>query len=182
MEEVWRERSPLEFCDLFMVPVMREVGARWSRGDLGVIHEHCLAACYENFLGEKARALKPLSNASRVVCTSLPLDNHRLAIHASSVILRSLHVPTLYLGSNTPVDEIVAAAIQTDASAVVIAVSLAHPPDSQLRELSSIRRALPPSKDVCYGGQEAARAIDGVTFMPNFRILACWAAKYALPA
>ena len=181
MDEVWSYTSPLEFCDRFMGPVMREVGAAWSRGDLGVIHEHCLAACYETFLGTKARSLKPLKTTSRVVCTSLPLDNHRLAIHASSVILRSLQVPTLYLGSNTPVDEIVAAAIQTKAIAVVIAVSLAHPPEDQVRELSAIRRALAPEVEICYGGQQAARAIDGVTFMPTFNALACWAAKYAIP-
>ncbi len=181
MEESWSESTPLEFCDQFMVPVMRSVGAAWSRGDLGIIHEHCVAACFETFLGEKSRTLTPLTSTSRVVCTSLPLDNHRLAIHASSVILRSLNVPTLYLGSNTPVDEIVAAAIQTNATAVVIAVSLAHPADAQVRELSAIRRALPPHVDICYGGQQAARAIDGVTFMPSFNGLACWASKYAIP-
>jgi DNA-binding transcriptional MerR regulator/methylmalonyl-CoA mutase cobalamin-binding subunit len=182
MEEVWSYTTPLEFTDRFMVPVMRSVGAAWSRGDLGVIHEHCLAACFETFLGLQARLLSAPNTVSRVVCTSLPLDNHSLAIHASSVILRAHQVPTLYLGANTPVDEIVAAAIQTEATAVVIAVSLAHPADAEVRELSAIRRALPSHVAICYGGQRASRSIDGVTFMPTFNALACWAARYAVPA
>jgi DNA-binding transcriptional MerR regulator len=53
MEDVWSYTTPLEFSGQFMVPVMRDVGAAWSRGDLGVIHEHCLAACFETFLGAK---------------------------------------------------------------------------------------------------------------------------------
>ena len=84
------------------------------------------------------------------------------------------------LGPQTPVAEIVRAAVAKEIDVVCLSFSSAFPTTQAVLGLTDLRRALPPEIEVWAGGygiKAVRKPIDGVCFVPEFTDLyACLAA------
>lgn len=84
-----------------VLPVMRQIGARWASGQLGVAHEHVASQAVRGFF----RALEgPPVQPERpgVVLACLPGELHDLPLVLFGALLREHGCSVVHLGENTP--------------------------------------------------------------------------------
>jgi DNA-binding transcriptional MerR regulator len=143
------------FLDEIAVPFLREIGARWERGDLRPSEEHAASAALHGVLARAQRALGGLG-ASDLVLATLPGERHEFGILMAALCAQELGVRVLYLGCDLPVDEIAEAALRARARVVGIGI-VGLDPAVASRELRALRRRLPASVALWVGGAGAAR-------------------------
>lgn len=133
------------------VPLIRELGEGWERGDLGIRHEHFVTGILDEFLGELRHPYEATSAGRPVVLACLPGELHGLGLQLVAAEVATAGRKNLVLGPHTPIDEIVATAEVLDAAAVGLSVSIFAPSEETLVQVADLRQAL-PSKTVLWVG------------------------------
>lgn len=113
--------------DGVLVPFMRSVGEDWSRGTIGVAHEHLASAVARSLLGRLRANLRSADHAPCVVVTTPAGQRHELGALMTAVAASGQGWNAVYLGPDLPAGEIAAAARNRKARAV--ALSIVHPSD-----------------------------------------------------
>jgi DNA-binding transcriptional MerR regulator/methylmalonyl-CoA mutase cobalamin-binding subunit len=136
-----------------VIPYLRDLGARWERGEASVAQEHFASSVLRGRLLGLARGwgrgLGP-----RILLACAPGEQHDLGLIAFGLALRARGCRIVYLGAETPLESVADAARASDPAFVVIsAVNAARFEESAdgLRKLARQRR-------VCLGGAGAAAA------------------------
>lgn len=121
-----------------ILPVLREVGDAWERGDLEVGQEHFASNLIrERLLGLSrywSRGAGPLA-----ILSCAPRERHDIGLIAFGLVLRSHGWRILFLGANTPVETLASAAAAMTPRLVVVASmdgGLLEPIGSDLRRLA----------------------------------------------
>lgn len=175
--ELRREWSTLGARDFLLeraVPFLREVGEGWADGTLGVMHEHFAATRMRDFLAEQWRALNTGNRGTPVICAALSREQHDLPLHIAALFLSLCGLPVIFLGADTPADEVAAAAMQSNALAIVIASSPSAGAQDVEAQLAAVRRQVPLGVSIVVGGT-AARNLDGADRMRSFKEFDRWA-------
>ena len=76
-----------------LMPVLREVGDRWERGDFSVAQEHAAAAMVRDYLGTVVRALGRNEASPLALSTTPPGDLHEFGALVAAVYAASHGVP-----------------------------------------------------------------------------------------
>lgn len=172
----WEVLGAMRCMSERMRPLLFNVGEAWARGELSVHHEHFASEHVRDFLSSRWRPLSSDSDGrKRVVCATLPGEQHDLGLHMAAVALSISGVPLVFLGANTPLDDIVSAAHGTLTVAIAISVSLSASPAQVGTDLTELRRALHPGIQILAGGAGAIVSIEGVTNISSLRALRHWA-------
>lgn len=159
----WIHLGPLQFLKQCAAPLMDEVGSAWHSGRLEIRHEHFATACLSGFLLEARAPFDRQARGPRVVAAMLPADAHEGGLLMASVILAMRGCRLLYLGLETPVDEIVTAARDGGARAVAISISATAPRSPARKSIAALRDALPRRIALWVGGAGAPKPPKGVT-------------------
>jgi methylmalonyl-CoA mutase cobalamin-binding domain/chain len=125
--------------------VLKEIGHLWQRGELRVGEEHIGSSIVEEILALLARYVPRVSNPERrAVVASVPGNAHDLGLRIIRDHLSLAGWDTVFLGANTPAEEVVWSVGEFDvqlvalstalpthvrATAVTIAALRAHHPD-----------------------------------------------------
>lgn len=152
-----------------LVPFLRAVGERWLEGRLGVMHEHFATVRLKAFLEERRRGHP---GGAAVICATLPGEPHDLGLHIAALLLAFAGRRPIVLGTNTPVEDVAAAAQQSEALAVLIGSSPVAPRDVLVPQLAALKRLLAPRVSLGVGGTELAPR--GVTLLSDFASLERW--------
>lgn len=125
-----------------ILPVLREVGDAWERGDLEVGQEHFASNLIrERLLGLSrywSRGAGPLA-----VLACAPRERHDIGLIAFGLVLRSHGWRILFLGANTPVETLASAATAMKPRLVVVTSmdqELLEPIGGELRRLAKSAR------------------------------------------
>ncbi len=116
-----------------------------------------------------------ISLTPTVVLATLSGERHVLGLASAALVAAGAGVRARSLGPDTPVAEVAAAALETDAVAVAIAVSAAHGGPRTRRQLALLRAALPRAVPLVVGGAGAAgprRWPPGIVPCASFRAFA----------
>lgn len=158
-----------------IVPLLHSIGDRWREGTLRIVHEHMASSIVRSYL-DNARGEKPAS-APRLIATTPSGELHELGALMAAAAADEIGWNTVYLGPNTPAEEIAAGVRQLGARAV--ALSVAHRDDEHRMqdELRRLRGLLPDEVPVFVGGRGVAALgpaleADGVYFvadLPEFQ-------------
>lgn len=89
--------------DDWLMPVMRQVGHAWARGEITVAGEHLMSSVVQRRLGAAFDAAAAPSRAAPVIVGAPSGVLHDLGLMAFAVCLTRQGVPTLYLGNDVPV-------------------------------------------------------------------------------
>lgn len=153
-----------------IVPLLHSIGDRWREGTLRVVHEHMATAIVRSFL-ENNRSEKPAS-APTILSTTPSGEQHELGALMAASAADELGWNVIYLGPNTPAEEIAAGVRQLGAKAV--ALSVAHRDDDHRiqEEIRRLRTLLPDDVPVFVGGRGVAALgpaleADGVHFVAD---------------
>lgn len=167
----WESLGAAGFVFEAAVPFLREVGARWARGELSVAHEHHASERFRDFVTARWRAFAANAGGHPVVLASLPAEQHTLGLHLAAVLL-ALHGHRLsFLGADTPLVDISAAVGKVAAPALVVGSSLAASPRVVTEQLRTLREMLPEQAQVLVGGCPEAPAVPGVSWIPTLEQL-----------
>jgi methanogenic corrinoid protein MtbC1 len=135
-----------------VMPVLREVGEGWERGEMGVLHEHFVSSSFRGVLGEM---LGPLSGqvSRTVVLACPPGELHDLPLELFGAMLHARSWRVVSLGADTPMTAVADAVRILDADACVLAGVRRSVFESRMPSLTRLGRCAP----VFLAGQGAVR-------------------------
>jgi methanogenic corrinoid protein MtbC1 len=163
-------------------PLSVRVGELWAQGKLEVRHEHLLSECLSGQLTMLASAFEERGQAPCVLLSTLPNERHGLGLEMIEVYLAASQVNPLYIGVDTPPEQIVTAARRHAADAVGLLVTQASDLRATAKQLRWMLAELPRRIPVWVGGAGAPQL--GLTH-DALRVVVTWrdldAAIAALP-
>jgi methanogenic corrinoid protein MtbC1 len=158
----WARLGPLRFLEDVAGGFMVEVGRAWSDQSIEVRHEHFASACLSDFLRAVREPYEQRARGPRIVAAMLPGETHEGGLLIVATLLAIHGYRILYLGANTPIDQVAAAARGGDAEAVALSVSAATSRKRSAAAIAELRDLLPRRMALWVGGAGAPPAIPGV--------------------
>jgi DNA-binding transcriptional MerR regulator len=138
--------------DEVLLPVLREIGSRWARGEATVPQEHFASAFVRERVVSAMASIATPEAASEVVCAGAPGEQHELGllIVAANLALRGWRVT--YLGLEVPLDSLVP--LLAERSPPLLCTSLVRPIEANacLAFATKFREVAPPPTMVVIGG------------------------------
>jgi DNA-binding transcriptional MerR regulator len=138
-----------------VLPLMREVGDRWHRGDLTVAQEHLASGLVRGLLAGLLRAQVTSADTPTVLLATPAGELHELGLLAAAMLAAGGGLNVVYLGPNLPAQEIVAAAERVQARAVLVSVTSGLA--SVMREVGRVAGELPADIELWVGAVERGR-------------------------
>lgn len=157
-QTLWRAVMNLDarsFLDEVVAELLELIGSEWVEGRITPAQEHLASDVLD-------RVLEGLFDRSRssegpvLVVATLPGERHGLGARLVSVAAMLEGWSVTYLGTDLPVEDLVASAGLLRASAVAISVVGRDDPDQTLRSLIDLRKQLDPDLDILVGGRGSA--------------------------
>lgn len=139
----------------FMIPLLHDIGELWSKGELRIIHEHFATAVIRTFLGSLIKSNANSKDSPKIIATTLEGFTHELGALIAAVYAIDFGWNTIFLGANLSAEEISAAVIENNASAVLI--SMVYPNDDPYagNQLIKLRRYIGNNLNIILTGQAA---------------------------
>ena len=172
--EEWSKRGPMNFVHDCAAPFVQRVGKGWEQGELSVSQEHFASARLSDFLGSMWRRLSERNEGEICVLAGLPGEPHSLGLSMAAVITAVAGRRIVFLGANTPPEEIIASAQACAAKIVCLSVSEIYDAKQARRLLQTIRKALNPSVRMVVGGKGAPDGIPRVVTLKDMGIYYQW--------
>jgi len=136
-------------------PLLEEIGNAWDQGRIDVRHEHFFSEALEDTLRGLRSGLDPAGKGRPVILATLPDELHGLGLHIAALAVAAAGRRVRVLGPDLPVDEIVQAAVATDAAAVGVSISLFGADEKTAEAVGELRKALTPATRMWLGGAGA---------------------------
>lgn len=111
-----------DFVFTVAVPVIQEVGARWSHGDLGVAQEHIVSAQMSALLANLPNPVPVEHGAPRMLLATPAGHRHELGLLVAGILAGLRGVDTVYLGPDLPWQELDWAAQMSDPSTITLSI------------------------------------------------------------
>lgn len=143
----------INLIEHLLVPLMTTIGDRWLRGELRPMHEHMATAAVRSFMGSLQSAYRVPSSAPQLIVTTPAGQLHELGALVAACAAAAEGWNVTYLGPDLPAEEIVAAARQRKARAVLL--SIIYPPDDShvSEEILRLARHLDQGTPIFVGGR-----------------------------
>lgn len=170
------ELGPGQFIELVMLPLLRQIGARWEGGTLRPGHEHLASVAVRQVLGWLVETVQPSHGAPTLVATTPAGQRHEFGAMLAAATAAAAGWRTVYLGPDLPADDIAMIAREVDAQAVALSVVYPAQDGALAEELRRLRQSLPPDVALLVGGRAAhlyQRQLehDGAELLPDLRSL-----------
>ncbi len=130
-------------------PAMVELGRRWHEGRVSTTTEHVASSYLHGRLRSLLSLTSSHSNNPEIVIACAPLDQHELGALMLAVLLRREGYRIVYVGANTPVDDLLELARQHRPLALMISASTQMSVHALLEKREALRASVSP---IFYGG------------------------------
>lgn len=151
----WARLGPMRFLEECVTPLLFEVGKGWEEGRLHIRHEHFASECVSDVLRELREPFDRRATGSRVALATLSGDFHEGGLLMASMVIALRGHRVLYLGSDTPVDQIAAAVRDGGADLVVLGISSTVSRSRAATAVEALRDLLPRRVPLWLGGAGA---------------------------
>jgi methanogenic corrinoid protein MtbC1 len=146
------------FVSSIAAPLNGWVGDAWMRGEIEVFEEHLYAETMQAVLRQGIAALPRHGAAPRVLMTTLPGESHGLGLLMAEAMLALEGAHCISLGVQTPIRDIILAAVAQRAQVVALSFSGAYPTGQLADGLARLRAELPAEVEIWAGGSAAGLA------------------------
>jgi DNA-binding transcriptional MerR regulator len=144
------------FAREIALPLVREIGERWAKGQMGIAPEHLATGVLRSLLGSTLAPTATSLLGPKIVFGTPTGERHELGLLMAALTALGAGANPVYLGVELPVEDLLGAVESTDAAA--LALSLVTIPTSQAtRTVSALRGGLADAAHLWIGG---AGAID----------------------
>lgn len=167
-----------------LVPLLQTIGERWQEGSMRIAQEHMASALVRAFLSAAGGPPDPAQNRPVAVVTTPSGHQHEIGALLAAATAKEAGWDVIYLGSELPAEEVAAAALQSQATAVLFSVIFPVRDAATAEELRRVRRYLGAGYPILVGGR-AAPSYDevlteiGAVAIENLSELHGWLARIA---
>ncbi|MFU8803617.1 MAG: MerR family transcriptional regulator [Bradymonadaceae bacterium] len=169
----WATMTALEFVTTRVAPFLVRLGEAWAAGEASVYQEHFASECLLHFLNAQWRALDEHALGATLVFATASGDRHVLGLHAAALLATSRSFRAVFLGAETPVQEIRAAVAQTEALAVVMTMAEGAPTIDPVGFFKNLKGAI-HGTPIILGGRGGPDDVAGVSTMRFFEEFDRW--------
>jgi DNA-binding transcriptional MerR regulator/methylmalonyl-CoA mutase cobalamin-binding subunit len=176
-----QEQGLRRFVQDVIAPLSTAVGEAWARGELHIHQEHLYTEMIQGLLRAALDPLDDPDGRPRVLMTTVPEEAHSLGLLMAAAILSLGGAHCIFLGAQTPLEEIRGAAMAHAADVVALSFSAAYPRRRIPGVLSELRQRLDAEVAVWGGGNGTLRLADmgeGIHLLPSLdgleQALATW--------
>ena len=167
--------GPLAFLETVVAPLLRAVGEAWEKGRLQVRHEHFVSERLGDVLRSLRLPLEERAGGPLVVFSTLPGETHGLGLQMAALVVAFAGCRVLYLGTDTPVPDMVSLTRDLGARALALSVSASSPKPRTAALLRRLRELLPRRTALLVGGGGAPVRSAGVEVFADLQGLEGWA-------
>jgi len=180
LQNNWVRRDALHFLDSYLGPLLVSTGERWANGEISIYQEHFGSEVVISFLTQRWRALSAVQHQRVVVCATFPGEQHTIGLHMAAVTMALAGWRLLFIGQNTPVNEIANAATTNNARAIAIGSSPITEPALLQHFIDDLLPKIRADVTLCLGG--CKKKLGGqVNQFSNMTSLFNWATSTASP-
>ena len=158
LEAVYEEALALHSIDrvsrMLLMPLLEELGARWSKVSGGVAEEHFFSAYLRNKLGARFHHRRVLETGPRLLVACVPGEHHETGLLVFALSAHDAGMQVVLLGADVPFAEAGAAARRAQCDAVVLSSSIDPGSNDFYGGLAGLVAAL--KRPVYLGGVTAA--------------------------
>jgi DNA-binding transcriptional MerR regulator len=158
----WESLGPIRFLDECVGPLLESLGTGWRERRLGVRHEHFGSSLLAGHLRELRRPYDDLASGPWVAAATFPGDRHEIGLLMASLVCAVRGWRVLYIGVDTPIDQIVALSREVPLSAIAMSVSPTVPQAYAFALTLELRRELPEQIAIWIGGKGSFAVAPGV--------------------
>ncbi|MEI7772680.1 MAG: cobalamin-dependent protein [Chloroflexales bacterium] len=132
-----------------------EIGHMWECGQLAVANEHVATAITHSVMEYCARIIPPIPEGPvTIIATSVGHELHDIGLRMVTDCLELDGWNTLYLGSNTPLNDVVALAVQHRVAVVAVSITMSSYARDVRDLITALRQsALGAGVQILAGGQ-----------------------------
>jgi len=170
----WGIRGPFNFVLSLAAPFVRRLGTAWESGEITIAQEHFASEKLERFLCERWQRMSEVREGPRALLTTLPGDPHRLGLQMCSVVTALAEVRVMYLGPDTPVEEIVRTASGESIEVVSISIAPSIARERAIDGLTELRNRVDGNIEIAIGGTGAPRNLEGINSFASFKEYYNW--------
>ena len=146
--------GPARFAREIALPLMYEIGERWSTGAMGIASEHLASGLFRSLLGS---ALQPTASSvlsPRIIFATPTGERHEFGLLIAALTALGAGANPLFLGTDIPVEDLLEAVDQSRPAA--LALSLVTLPTAQAnRVVRALRGGMPADVNLWIGGSGA---------------------------
>lgn len=106
-----------------VLPILREVGARWEAGRFSVGQEHLVSSQLAALLGALRQLAPSDRGAARVILATPPGQRHEFGVLVGALLAAARGLEPVYLGPDLPVSDIERAATMSRCTLVLLGVA-----------------------------------------------------------
>jgi len=143
LERLLQQYGLSGFLTEVVAPMNHAVGDAWFAGKIGILEEHQYAEQMRIILTNAMCSLPPGQESPRVLLTTLPGELHSIGLLMVACILRLEGANVLSIGVQTPLEEIVRGAVDSNSHIVGISCSEYVTPRNTASLLVRLRKMLP---------------------------------------
>jgi MerR family transcriptional regulator, light-induced transcriptional regulator len=164
----WNKVGPLKFIMDYAAPLIERVGTGWETGEMTIPQEHFATECLSSFLSSKWRQLNSRKEGWTAILATLLGETHSLGLLMSAVVASLSNAKIIYLGLNTPIEDIIATTSKNNAELLCFSVSSGEKQDDPEDGLLQIRKELGKKIKIVAGGRGTPESLPGVLKMEYF--------------
>ena len=161
--------GPLNFICNFASPLLDRIGKGWEMGELTVTHEHFASECMVSFLSEKWRQMNLRKSGPLILITTLPEEVYSLGIHMCSMVTATTNFKIMYLGVDTPAEDIIEATEKYKPKIITIPISHKFDLVTSGKIITNLRNKIDKNITIITGGRGSPCNIKGVSYIHEFR-------------
>jgi methanogenic corrinoid protein MtbC1 len=169
----WNRLGAVRFLDEVLGPLLVQVGEWWADGTISVGGEHWVSERVRALLTNTWTPLARGNSRAPLVCACLPGEQHDLGLHMAAVVVAVSGGLPVFLGANSPVNDIIETAVVRGARNVLVSVALGADPTVTATALTELTRGLPAGTQLLVGGAGAPRG-DAWRTLVSWSELAPW--------
>jgi DNA-binding transcriptional MerR regulator/methylmalonyl-CoA mutase cobalamin-binding subunit len=124
--------------ELLLVPLLAQLGNRWTKVTGAVAEEHFFAVYLRNKLGARLHHRSQLTTGPKLLAACAPGEHHEIGLLLFALAAHDAGLRVVCLGANTPFDEIAIAVRRADCQGAVISSSIEPAPGLLNRELPAL--------------------------------------------
>jgi DNA-binding transcriptional MerR regulator len=158
-----------------VIPIMWEVGNRWSSGKLGIAQEHLVSYQLRRLILGRLLDIPPARSGPKLLFTTPAGHLHEFGILAGALAAAEVGLDILYLGPNLPTEEIVWSVAQSRADILVLSV-VRNMSEQDKQELLRLISTVAPRVPVwvgCPPGHPIVAETDLATFISSIEDFQC---------
>ncbi|MBN2344472.1 MAG: cobalamin B12-binding domain-containing protein [Deltaproteobacteria bacterium] len=173
LSQDWSRIGARRFIFELTLPFLREVGNRWESSALSVAHEHFASEVLQSFLASRWRPLISTNHNKKLVLANQEGDLHSLGLQMAAVLASIHNIEPIFLGPNTPLQDIIIAATEQKVSAVVIGLSSVSNPETSISFLKELKQGLLGVR-LAFGGSKYIPTLSNIEYIASLEDFDDW--------